>query len=208
MDERLFSPSVARNRAPIATILRRFLPATGTVLEIASGTGEHTNYFAGEFPGLVFQPSDPEPIERTSIAAWNRAAANVRAPLAIDVSAPDWETDARIPRPLVAILCINMIHISPWSATMGLMRGASLLLASGGTLYLYGAYRRAGAHTAVSNAEFDTALRARNPQWGVRDIEAVIVAAEARGLTLVETIEMPANNLSVTFRHGPAPDGA
>jgi SAM-dependent methyltransferase len=206
MDERLFSPSAERNRAPIAAVLCRWLPATGTVLEIASGTGEHVAWFAAQFPGLVFQPSDPGGTERASIAAWTAAAgvANVRAPLALDVAAPHWENRTDVPAPLAAILCINMVHISPWAATLGLMRGAGRLLADGGVLYLYGAYKRDGRHTAPSNAAFDAMLRAQNPDWGVRDLEAVVAAAEARGLALAEVVAMPANNLSVILRGAPA----
>jgi hypothetical protein len=200
MDERLYSPSTERNRAPIAAVLRRWLPAAGTVLEIASGTGEHVTHFAAEFPGLDFQPSDPGARERASIAAWTQGAANVRAPLALDVAAPGWEGDPGIPVPIAAILCINMIHISPWAATLGLMRGAGRLLAAGGLLYLYGAYRRGGRHTAPSNAAFDASLRRQNPDWGVRELEVVAAEAEARGLAIAEVVEMPANNLSVVLR--------
>jgi hypothetical protein len=205
MDDRLYSPSTERNRAPVAAVLRRWLPAAGTVLEIASGTGEHVCHFAAEFPGLVFQPSDPDRVARASVAAWTAGMANVRPPLALDVTAPTWERDPGIPVPLVAILCINMVHISPWTATLGLMRGAGRLLAAGGLLYLYGAYRRAGQHTAPSNAAFDANLQRQNPGWGVRDLEAVVAAAEVRGFALAEVVEMPANNLSVIFRRLPAP---
>jgi Protein of unknown function (DUF938) len=202
MDERLFSSSAERNRAPIAAVLRRSLPANGAVLEIASGTGEHVAWFAAQFPGVVFQPSDPGRTQRASIAAWIAAAdvENIRPPLALDVDTPDWEQCADIPTPLAAILCINMIHISPWAATLGLMRGAGQLLADGGVLYLYGAYKRAGRHTAPSNGAFDANLRAQNPDWGVRDLEAVVAAAETRGFALSEIVDMPANNLSVVLR--------
>ncbi|HSD40529.1 MAG TPA: DUF938 domain-containing protein [Burkholderiales bacterium] len=203
MDQRLSSPSTERNRAPITAVLRRILPATGTVLEIASGTGEHVAWFAAQFPDIVFQPSDPSPASRASIAAWTAGAANVRAPLALDVSVPKWETDRGIPAPLAGILCINMVHISPWSATLGLMRGAGRLLAGGGLLYLYGAYKRDGRHTAPSNAAFDASLRAQNSEWGVRDLEAVVAEAEANGLALEEIVGMPANNLSVILRREP-----
>jgi len=206
MDERLFSPSVERNREPIAALLRRCLPATGAVLEIASGTGEHVTWFAAQFPGLVFQPSDPGGAQRASIVAWIAAAGveNIRAPLALDVAAPDWENNGDIPTALAAILCINMIHISPWAATLGLMRGAGRLLADGGVLFLYGAYKRAGRHTAPSNAAFDASLRAQNPDWGVRDLEAVVDEADRTGFALDESVEMPANNLSVIFRRRPS----
>jgi hypothetical protein len=201
MDERLFSPSTERNRVPIAAVLRRWLPPTGTVLEIASGTGEHVGHFAAEFPDLVFQPSDPERTARASVAAWTAGMANVRPPLALDVAVPGWEDDPGIPHPLAAILCINMIHISPWAATLGLMRGAGRLLAAGGVLYLYGAYKRGGTHTTPSNAAFDASLRRQNPEWGVRDLEAVVAEAEAHGFALAEVVEMPANNLSLFLLH-------
>jgi hypothetical protein len=204
MDERLYSPSTERNRAPIAAVLRRWLPATGTVLEIASGTGEHVCHFAAEFPGLVFQPSDPDRAARASVAAWTTGLTNVRPPLALDVASAGWEGDPGIPVPIAAILCINMVHISPWAATLGLLRGAGWLLAAGGLLYLYGAYKRAGTHTAPSNAAFDASLRRQNPAWGVRDLEAVVAEAEARGFALAEVVEMPANNLSVILRCGVA----
>ncbi|HSD53346.1 MAG TPA: DUF938 domain-containing protein [Burkholderiales bacterium] len=203
MDDRLFSPSTERNRAPIAAVLRRILPATGAVLEIASGTGEHVAWFATEFPGLAFQPSDPGPRHRASIAAWTAHAANVRAPLALDVTASDWDRHESIPAPLAAVLCINMVHISPWAATLGLMRGAGRLLDVSGVLYLYGAYKREGRHTAPSNAAFDSSLRAQNPEWGVRDLEAVVGEAEANGFALEEIVGMPANNLSLILRRGP-----
>jgi SAM-dependent methyltransferase len=206
MDARLFSPSSERNREPIAVVLRRCLPATGTVLEIASGTGEHVAWFAAQLPGLVFQPSDPGGTQRASIAAWIAAAGleNIGPPLALDVASPDWEESADIPNPLAAILCINMIHISPWAATLGLMRGAGHLLADGGVLYLYGAYKRGGRHTAPSNATFDASLRAQSPEWGVRDLESVVAEADRAGFALDEVVEMPANNLSVIFRRRPA----
>lgn len=205
MNERLSSPSAERNREPIAAVLRHCLPATGAVLEIASGTGEHVTWFASQFPGLAFQPSDPGGMQRASIAAWIAATGveNIRPPLALDAAAPDWEKNADIPVPLAAILCINMVHISPWAATLGLIRGAGHLLADGGVLYLYGAYKRGGRHTAPSNAAFDASLRAQDPEWGVRDLETVVAEADRAGFALDEVVEMPANNLSVIFRRRP-----
>ena len=198
----MYAPAAQRNRDPILGVLRRHLPATGAVLEIASGTGEHCAWFAAGLPGLEFQPSDPDRAHRASIAAWSAAdrLANVRPPLALDTRKPDWETHEDIPRGLVAILCINMVHISPWPATLGLLRGAANLLGGGGVLFLYGPYRRGGAHTAPSNEAFDQSLRAMNPEWGVRDVEAVVAAAEERGFALRELVEMPANNLSLVLR--------
>ena len=201
MDERLYAAATQRNREPILAVLRGVLPERGTVLEIASGTGEHAVWLAAKLPGIVIQPSDPDPDNRASVAAWARftGVPNVRAPLALDVTAQGWDA-TRIPRPLAAILCINMIHISPWEATLGLMRGAGALLPPGGVLYLYGAYKRGGAHTAPSNASFDQSLRARDPDWGVRDLEAVTGAATDAGFAPESVIEMPANNLSVILR--------
>ncbi|HEY8155585.1 MAG TPA: DUF938 domain-containing protein [Myxococcota bacterium] len=202
MDARLFASATQRNREPILGVLRRVLPSRGEVLEIASGTGEHAAWLAAQLPGLVFQPSDPSPAHRASIAAWIASAglANLRAPLALDVTSADWEQGAGIPRDLAAILCINLIHIAPWAAALGLLRGAGAALAAGRPLYLYGPYRRGGEHTAPSNAAFDRSLRGQDPEWGVRDLEAVMEAAEGAGFALEEIVEMPANNLSVILR--------
>ena len=202
MDDRRYAPATQRNREPILAELRRALPSSGTVLEIASGTGEHAVWFAARLPRIVIQPSDPDDEHRASIAAWTAftGVANVRAPLAIDVAAPGWEAGGGVPAAVAAILCINMIHISPWAATLGLMRGAGALLPPGGLLYLYGAYKRGGAHTAPSNASFDASLRARDPAWGVRDLEAVTAAAADAGLAPESVSEMPANNLSLILR--------
>lgn len=201
-DPRLFAPATGRNRDPILAVLERILaPVAGAdVLEIASGSGQHVVHFAARLPGLNFQPSDPDPANRASIAAWiaETGLRNVRAPVALDVTAQDWS----VAQPVAAILCINMIHISPWAATLGLMRGAARLLASGAPLYLYGPYMRAGRHTAPSNAAFDADLRARDPRWGVRELETVSEVAREHGLALDEVVEMPANNLSVVLRRG------
>ena len=198
----LSSPSALRNRGPILEVLRRHLPASGAVLELASGSGEHVTHFAAAFPALVFQPSDPDPQARASIA--DRVAqsglSNVRAPLRVDASADDWKLPAEIAASLAAIVCINMIHISPWSATLGVLRGAGKLLPAGGVLFLYGPYRRGGRHTAPSNDAFDRDLRARNPDWGVRNVEDVIAEGAAQQVALAEIVEMPANNLSVVLR--------
>jgi Protein of unknown function (DUF938) len=194
---RRFAPATERNRDPILAVLRRVLPAQGTVLEVASGTGEHCAYFATHLPALRFQPSDPDAPSRVSIAAWTKELANVAAPIELDASSATWPINAAD-----AVMCINMIHISPWSATLGLLRGASMLLAEGGALFLYGPYRRGGEHTAPSNVAFDVSLRARNPEWGVRDLDDVVNAASEAGLHLDEVIEMPANNLSVILRRG------
>ncbi|HST36145.1 MAG TPA: DUF938 domain-containing protein [Allosphingosinicella sp.] len=198
-DARRSAPHVARNAEPIAGVLAEVLPVRGLVLEVASGSGEHALHFARTFPKLLWQPSDPEPAALRSIEAWRAEAGlfNLLPPVSLDARAAEWpvaEADA--------ILCINMVHISPWAATAGLLRGTGRLLAEGAPLYLYGAYRREGVATAPSNEAFDESLRARDPDWGVRDLEAVVAEAEKHGLRLDGVTEMPANNLSVVFRKG------
>jgi len=199
MDVRRFAPTTARNREPILAVLQRVLPASARVLELASGAGEHAVFFARAMPGLTWQPSDPDLQSRVSISAWIEAerAANVLPPVAIDVRAPEWGVESSAP--FDALVAINMIHISPWEATMGLMAGASRLLRAGGVLFTYGPYKRDGAHTAPSNEAFDASLRSRDPAWGVRDVAALEELAAARGLKLREIVEMPANNLSLVF---------
>ncbi|NPT35604.1 DUF938 domain-containing protein [Paraburkholderia xenovorans] len=191
------SPSAERNREPILFVLREALPATGRVLEIASGTGQHAVCFARAIPGLDWQPSDADAAARASIAAWitHEGLANVRAPLALDVHQPDWGVDT-----LDTVVCINMIHISPWSATQALFAGASRRLADGGVLYLYGPYKRGGAHTSPSNDAFDQQLRSRDPAWGVRDMETVVALGASVGLVCDGPLAMPANNFSLVFR--------
>ena len=173
------------------------LPAQGTVLEIASGTGQHAVHFAAALPGIDWQPSDPDPGHRESIARWigHERARNVLPPLDLDVCIRPWPVEHA-----AAVVCINMIHISPWEATLSLLGGAGHLLARGGVLFLYGPYRRGGAHTAPSNAAFDDDLRGRNPAWGIRDLEAVERCALAEGFAPAEVIAMPANNFSLVFR--------
>lgn len=196
-DARRHAPAAARNREPILAVLRRHLPETGLVLEVSSGTGEHAVHFAAALPGLTWQPSDPDPDARASIAAWAAEAGlpNLRPPLALDAATEDWPV-ARAD----AVLCINMIHIAPWAAGLGLLRGAARRLPPGGPLILYGPYRRGGRHTAPSNAAFDAGLRAQDPRWGVRNLEAVAEAAAATGFGPPSVEEMPANNLTVVFR--------
>jgi hypothetical protein len=186
-----FAPATARNREPIREVLARVLPASGVVLEIASGTGEHAVHMAGAFPHLAWQPSDPDEVALASIAAWRAEVAlpNLRAPVRLDVRDPQWPAAN-------AIACINMIHISPWEATLALFAGARML-APGELLYTYGPYRFDGV-TAPSNEDFDRSLRSRNPAWGVRDVADLRTAAA--GFTLVEAIAMPANNHSLVFR--------
>lgn len=191
------APAVARNREAIARALGEILPARGFVLEIASGTGEHALRFAQLFPALEWQPSDPDPAARASIAAWRDEAGlpNLREPVALDASAPQWPVAFAD-----AILCINMVHISPWAATEGLMRGGSAILPPGGPLILYGPYRRAGVPTAPTNEAFDASLKARDARWGLRDLEAVQSEAALQGLRFERLLEMPANNLTIVFR--------
>ncbi|MGF1516677.1 MAG: DUF938 domain-containing protein [Nodosilinea sp.] len=219
-DARRYAPATDRNREPILALLQRVLPPSGTVLEISSGTGEHAVYFAPRLAPRQWLPSDLSPEARASIAAWREAAPadNLHPSLALDAAALLWPVElppsadfSPVPdgvpdlqrHPITALVNINMIHISPWSACLGLMAGAGRILPPGGVLYLYGPYKQGGQHTAPSNAAFDASLQAQNPQWGVRDLETVVDAAEAEGLALVETVAMPANNLSVVFRASP-----
>jgi hypothetical protein len=197
----LASPAVARNTGPILGVLRAHLPHRGAVLEIAAGSGEHALAFAGALPGLDWTPSDPSAESRTSIAAWAATAGlpNLREPLPIDVLDPTtWPEDR-----LQAVVCINMIHISPWAATEGLMALAGSRLRTGGLLILYGPYREADVPLAPSNAAFDQSLKTRDPAWGLRDRDEVAAAAKAQGLALTRRIEMPANNLMLLFRRLP-----
>lgn len=193
---KLHAPATERNRDAILALLRDELPAAGLVLEVASGSGEHVVHFAAAFPALQWQPSDPDPAALDSIAAWRAEAAlpNLRQPIRLDARA-DWP-DVRAD----AILCINMVHISPWDATLGLLRGAGNSLPAGGLLYLYGPYVRDGVETAPSNLAFDASLKARDPRWGLRRLEDLIAAADAEGLRFDRFVEMPANNLSLLFR--------
>lgn len=192
---RKHAPATLRNREAIAQVLTLALPDRGTVLEIASGSGEHVAYFAGRFAGLHWQPSDPDSTALASIAAWCEGLDNVAAPIAIDAAASDWRIAAAD-----AVLCVNMVHISPWAATLGLMAGAAQLLPVGAPLILYGPYRRADVPTAPSNEAFDASLKARDPAWGLRDVTAVTSAAEAQGLAFEQLIEMPANNIVLVYR--------
>ena len=198
-DQRMFSPSAARNVAPILAILQRILPSSGSVLEIGCGTGEHVVSFAEAMPQLTWCPSDPDPQSRASASSWVRytGLTNVCAPLDIDVCASTWgvEQDA----PFEAIISLNMVHIAPWSASLGLFAGAGRLLRAGALLILYGPFTRDGAHNAPSNAAFDVSLKARNQSWGLRDIADLERLGEVSGLVLRETIEMPANNRMLVF---------
>lgn len=193
-DARLYSPSVERNRGPIVDALRRVLPVRGVLLEVASGTGQHAAAVAEAFPDLVVQPSDPDPAARASVDAWCAGLPNTRPALALDAADP-WP-DLRVD----AVLCINMVHIAPWPATLGLLAGAARALPPGGPLVLYGAFLRDGVETAVGNRLFDADLRARDPAWGVRWLGDVTAAAA--GFVGPEVVAMPADNLLVVFRRG------
>lgn len=191
------SPATARNREPILQVLRRVLPREARVLEIASGAGEHAVFIAQAIPQVRWRPSDPDPDARASIAAWRAAAglANLDPPLALDAADPaTWPA-----APVEAVVCINMIHISPWAATEGLMAGAGRVLSGGGQLVVYGPFVEADVPTAPSNLAFDESLRARNPAWGLRRREQVAALADAHGLRLSERVAMPANNLMLVF---------
>ena len=194
--DRLHAPATLRNREAILAVLREALPSSGLVLEVASGSGEHAAYFAAALPGLDWQPSDPDPAALASIEAWRSEAQlpNLHPPIMLDAAAawPVSKADA--------ILCINMTHISPWEATLGLMDGAGKALRAGGLLYLYGPFIRDEVETAPSNLAFNASLKARDAHWGLRRVEDVIAAAEGQGLTLDQLVEMPANNLSLLFR--------
>ena len=198
-DGRHFSRSAARNSGPIREVLEKILPKSGIALEIGSGTGEHVICFAKALPGLLWQPSDPDPASRASIAAWIAAEglANVRAPVAIDTRQAIWGVEDEAP--FAAMVSLNMIHIAPWGSALGLLAGAGRVLRPDGILYLYGPFMRAGAHTAPSNAAFDADLKRRDPSWGVRDIDDLVGEAAPYGLELREVTEMPANNLSLVF---------
>jgi SAM-dependent methyltransferase len=199
-DPRIYYPHVVRNRDPILDVLRRVLPAEGLVLEIASGSGEYASYFAERLPSLSWQPTDSNPQAIASIAAHRTAAnaANLLPPLHLDVTSAQWPIEHAD-----VVMCNNMIHISPWAATEGLIAGAARALPAGGMLFLYGPYKIDGRHTAPSNHDFDIDLKRRNPAWGIRDLADVEDLARRHGFDLAETVPMPANNLSVVFRRGP-----
>lgn len=196
-DGKWFIAAAERNKGPIIDVLARVLPKRGVVLEIASGTGQHVTHFASALRSLTWQPSDPDPELRESIALRVRdeRLSNVNPPIDVDVT--------RLPWPLQtadALLCINLIHVAPWSATLALFEGAKGLLPTHRVLFLYGPYRRYGRHTSEGNAQFDADLRAHDPEWGLRDLETVSEVADRAGFVLTEIVEMPANNFSLVFR--------
>ena len=196
-DPRFYFPHVARNREAILQVLRRVLPPQGLVLEVASGGGEHAAYFAERLRSLIWQPSDLDPRSLASIAAHRTAAdaPNLLAPVCLDATSEQWPVESAD-----ALVCINMIHISPWVVSEGLMAGARRVLRMGGVIYLYGPYKIDGRHTAQSNEEFDAWLRTQNAQWGVRDFADMADLAARNDFVLIETVPMPANNLSIIFK--------
>jgi hypothetical protein len=196
-DDRIVSPSAERNKGPITEILMRVLPAQGNVLEISSGTGQHVLHFAQAMPHIRWQPTEQDADCLKSIASWlaQTPTPNVNAPLGLDVHDETWPV-----HDVAAVVCLNMIHIAPPSATGALLRGAGKIIARGGILFLYGPYRRQGRHTSASNEAFDALLKAKNPEWGVRNVEDVVDLADTAGFELQQTHDMPANNLAVIFR--------
>jgi cyclopropane fatty-acyl-phospholipid synthase-like methyltransferase len=196
MIEKKSAPAALRNREPIADVLAEELPSSGIVLEIASGTGEHAMFLAQRFPHLEWLPTDPDPEALASIEAWRSEAGlpNLRAPLALDAASPEWLVTRAD-----AMLCINMIHISPWEASEGLFAGAARLLPKGGKLLLYGPYLEDDVETAQSNLDFDAWLKARDPRFGIRNISDVDALAARNGLSRSRRAEMPANNLALAY---------
>jgi len=191
------SPAAARNAPVILEVLKAALPARGEVLEIAAGTGQHAAAFAAALPGLTWRPTDVSEEALASISAWRaNGPKNLAAPERLDVADPEtWPAAA-----VDAVVAINLVHISPWTATEALMRGAARGLSRGGLLFLYGPFREANRPLAESNAAFDASLRSRDPSWGVREVEAVAAEAAGQGLVLTLRKSMPANNLSLLFR--------
>jgi SAM-dependent methyltransferase len=205
-DGRLDAPAFHRNHLPIRTILEKFLAGkSGDVVEAGSGTGQHVVEFARHFPEIVWWPSDLNEAHLKSISAWraHTGLANIRPPLRIDLSDPAWCAemhDGSGPAKLLAVFCANVIHIAPWQVAEGLFAGAGRYLRTDGRLFLYGPFKRGGKHTSVSNAVFDSSLRDKDPEWGVRDIGDLEKLAAGAGLKLIEIAEMPANNLTLVFR--------
>ncbi len=203
MDERLFFSATERNRISIGEVLSKILPNNGFVLQIASGSGEHGVTFQKQFPSICWQTSDPEPSHRKSISAWidnQRLTKKMPEPIDLDVEKRPWPLSSELRSSLLVIICINMLHISPWSCTQDLFEEAGNLLEKGQILMLYGPFKINGQHTSYSNIEFDHSLRAQNSSWGVRELHEVCEIGTNNGLEKFDIIEMPANNLSVIFK--------
>lgn len=196
-ESRRSAPAALRNREPIAAVLRKWLPSHGSVLEIASGTGEHAVYFAEQFPELEWQPTDIHPDALSSIRAWRETAGalNLREPLLLDAASAEWPVERTD-----AVLSINMVHISPWGSALGLIEGAARVLPSGGPLILYGPWLANEIETAPTNLAFDAELKRRNAEWGLRKVEDFAAAAAERGIELEQMVTMPANNLMLLLR--------
>lgn len=192
--DRPSAPSSERNKEPIARVLADYLPETGTVLEIASGLGQHAAWFAARFPGATWQPTDIDPEALAAIPLWAADHPNILPPVALDVTTDRWPVTHAD-----AVYCANMIHIAPFAAAEGLVAGAGRVLTAGGRLFIYGPFKQGGEHTAPSNAAFDQNLRARNPAWGIRDLETIADVATGAGLSLEAARDMPANNLTLVF---------
>ncbi|MEM7543894.1 MAG: DUF938 domain-containing protein [Pseudomonadota bacterium] len=192
-DHRQFAPSVARNRDALRDAIGPHLPQTGTFLEIASGSGEHVVHFSARHPGLTFQPSDPDASARKSIDAWSAGHHNIRPALTIDATGLWPITEADV------VFNANMIHISPWTATEGLVRGAAMVLPTDGKLITYGPYKIGGQHISDGNTSFDQSLREQNPAWGIRALEDIDALAQGHGFAPAEVIDMPANNKTLIF---------
>ncbi len=197
-DARLHAPAAERNAGPILDVLRRHCQDAGTVLEIASGPGQHVARFAAELPDVVWQPSDPDEGMRTSETAWTAGMENVLSPLALDVLADAWWEAVR--RPVGVVLCVNMLHCTARGTMEGLARGAGRLLCAGGWLLIYGPFTFNGEHGARSNRSFDAMLRQQNAAWGVRDVNDIAAAAHRHGLGFESAVEMPSNNHVLVFR--------
>lgn len=204
-DGRQFAPAAERNKNFVLKELKTYLPSSGTILEIASGTGEQAIYFTERLNNIYWQPSDYEEDKLISIAAWQEHSPceRVHPPIKIDTGEPSWVCEdnklAQRLDPISAIVCINMIHIAPWEAGLGLLAGAGRILNPNGILFFYGPYKRSGKHTSPSNEAFDQRLKERDPTWGLRDIDEVEVEAKPHGLLLKEVVDMPANNFVLIF---------
>ncbi len=202
IDLRLYAPATQRNRQPILDVLIKILPSTGNILEIASGTGEHAVFFAPHFYPRKWIPSDLNKESIESIKSWQKYCLtnNIESPLWLNVNSENWNIKEDL-KPITSVININMIQISPWQSCIGLMKGVEQILPSGGILYLYGPFKINNQHTAPSNEQFDQYLKIQNPQWGVRNLDDVILLAKQYQLNFKEIIPMPANNFSVIFEH-------